>query len=448
MKKYVIGASVWLLSLGLGLAQSVPTQPRLATLPLNQAIQLALQNNKGIKLADSRTQAAESRLQETKDRSLPQANASLAYSRYSLTGPFSMGQGSDGKALLSIPAGAFNATIGGATISKEVFGGFAEKSAELSADLLAKATQLDAQRNRSELIYTVTDAYYNIVKLLRSTRVIDQSISQFDEKEREAQNLLKEGVVTSNEVLKIQLQKNNLKLSRLQVEKARQTALYNFSLLVGLPDGQEVMVDTVLANPVAVAEPLSSFMTQAIQGRPEVRANALREQSAVAMLRNTKSVMYPHLGVSLGYNYINPSARLIPEANSFVSAWSLGAGLSYNIGSLYNLKGKLHSAQNAIDQANLQGQQQTDQIRSEVVTAYNNYQLALEQQNVIGTAVGQAQENYRLTESRFRNGLVGSTDLLEANSFLLQAQLNAINATVDAQLAYQRLLKATGNNLN
>ncbi len=231
MKKYVIGASVWLLGLGYGMSQPVP-----ATMPLNQAIQLALQNNKGIKLADSRTQAAESRSRETKDRSLPQANASLAYSRYSLTGPFSLGQNSDGKPLLSIPAGAFNAMIGGATISKEVFGGFAEKSAELSADLLAKASHLDAQRNRSELVYTVTDAYYNIVKLLRSTRVIDQSITQFDEKEREAQNLLKEGVVTANEVLKIQLQKNNLKLSRLQVETARQTALYNFNLLVGLPE--------------------------------------------------------------------------------------------------------------------------------------------------------------------------------------------------------------------
>lgn len=443
MKKYIIGAGLWVLSLGWATAQSTPS-----VMPLDKAIQLALQNNKGIKLADTRTQAAEARLQENKDRSLPTANASLAYSRYSLTGAFSLGKDADGKSMLSIPAGAFNAMIGGVTISKEVFGGFAEKSAELSADLLAKASHLDAKRNRSELVYTVTDAYYNIVKLIRSVGVIEQSIRQFDEKEREAQNLQKEGVVTANEVLKIQLQKNNLQLSRLQVEKARQTALYNFNLLVGLPEDQAVTVDTTLSNPVATVEPLSNFLTQAVQARPEVQANALRVQSAEAMLRNTKSVMYPHLGVSLGYNYINPTAKLIPEASSFVSAWNVGAGLTYNIGSLYNMKGKLHSAQNSIDQASLQSQQQTDQIRSEVVTAYNNYQLALEQQNVIRTAVGQAQENYRLTESRFRNGLVGSTDLLEANSFLLQTQLNVINATVDAQLAYQRLLKATGNNLN
>ena len=442
MNKLLIGLGAWLAGISLSLAQSAPT-----VLPLDKAVQLALQNNKSLKLADSRTQAAEARSQEAKDRSLPQASASLAYSRYSLTGPFSFGQGSDGKPLFGIPAGAFNATIGSASVTKEVFGGFAEKSAEKSADLLAKASRLDAQRNRSELVYTVADAYYNIVKLARSVGVIDQNIKQFDEREREAQSLQKEGVVTANEVLKIQLQKNNLQLSRLQVEKARQTSMYNFNLLVGLPENQTFAIDTVLTNPATVAESVSTFLDRAVQTRPEVEANNLRVQSAQELLRNTKSGMYPHLGVSLGYNYINPSARLIPEANSFVSAWSLGAGLSYNIGSLYSMKGRLHSSQTAIDQAALQGQQQTDQIRSEVVTAFNNYQLALEQQNVIRTAVGQAQENYRLTESRFRNGLVGSTDLLEADSFLLQAQLNVINATVDAQLAYQRLLKATGANL-
>uniref|UniRef100_UPI003B3AB84E TolC family protein n=1 Tax=Spirosoma sp. TaxID=1899569 RepID=UPI003B3AB84E len=278
MKKYVMSVGMVLAGLSLAVAQPAP-----AVMPLDKAIQLALQNNKGIKLADTRTQAAEARAQEAKDRSLPTANASLAYSRYSLTGPFSLGQGEDGKALFGIPAGAFNATMGGATISKEVFGGFAEKSAEKSAELLAKASHLDAQRNRSELVYTVTDAYYNIVKLARSIGVIEQNIRQFDEREREAQNLQKEGVVTANEVLKIQLQKNNLNLSRLQVEKARQTALYNFNLLIGLPDNQQIAIDTLLTNPTAVTESLGAFLDRAVQTRPEVEANALRVQSAQEM---------------------------------------------------------------------------------------------------------------------------------------------------------------------
>jgi outer membrane protein TolC len=442
MKKYIAAIGLWVVGIGGGMAQTSP-----ATLPLDNAIQLALKNNTALRLADTRTEAAEARLQEVRERALPQANASLAYSRYDLTNAFAFGQGADGKPLFGIPAGAFNSTIGGVTVSQEVFGGFAEKSARLSADLLVRASRLDAQRNRQELVYTVTEAYYNLVKLIRSTAVIDENIRQVEEREREARNLEKEGVVTANEVLKIQLQRNNLQLSRLQADKARQTALYNFGLLLGLPDDQPVSIDTTLRNPAVSLESMPGLLTRAVQTRPEVQANVLRVQAADAQLRNVKSALYPHLGVSAGYNYINPTARLIPEANSFISAWNVGMGIRYNIGSLYSLKGRLNGAKTAVEQASLQSRQQTDQIRSEVVTAYHTYQLALEQQNVIRTAVAQAQENYRLAESRFRNGLVGATDLLEANGFLLQAQLNAINATVDAQLAYQRLLKASGSNL-
>lgn len=439
MKKYITAIGLSCLTLGTTLAQSAATP-----MPLSQAIEMALKNNKSLKLADLRVQGAEARAQEVKDRNLPQASASLSYSRFSLITPFAFGEGEDGKPLFGLPAGGFSATMGAVSIKKELFAGFAEKSSQLSADLLLRASRLDAQRNRQELTYTVTDAYYNIVKLMRSAEIINQNIKQFDERERDARNLEKEGVILPNEVLKIQLQKNNLQLSRLQVEKARQTALFNFGLLVGLDENATISIDTTLTNAPAVVESLNSFLGQALQQRPELQANALRQQSADAQLRLVKSAKYPHVGLSAGYNYINPAASLIPEPNAFINAWNIGLGVSYNIGSLYNLKGRINSAKVAINESITQGQQQADQIRTEVVSAYHNYELALEQQKVIQTALTQAEENYRLTESRFRNGLVGSTELLDANSFLLQAKLNLINSKVDGQLAYQRLLKATG----
>lgn len=336
--------------------------------------------------------------------------------------------------------------MGGVSIKKELFAGFAEKSAQQSADLLVKASKLDAQRNQQDLIYTVTESYYNLVKLIRTTDIINRNIAQYDERERDARNLEKEGVILPNEVLKLQLQKHNLELSRLQVDKARQTALFNFGLLIGAENSSTIAVDTTLNDGAITLTSLNDLLNSAIQRRPELQANVLRQQSADAQLRLVKSNKYPHLGLSAGYNYINPSASIIPEANTFINAWNIGLGVTYNIGSLYNLKGRINSAKTAINESILQGQQQTDQIRSEVVAAYHNYELALEQQKVINTAIEQAQENYRLTESRFRNGLVGSTELLDADTFLLQTRLNLINSKVDARLAYQKLLKATAGN--
>lgn len=440
MKKYITAIVLIGLSLGSSLAQSTP-------MPLSRAVEMAIQNNKGLKAADLKVQGAEARAQEVKDRNLPQASASLSYSRFSLITPFAFGEGEDGKPLLGLPAGGFSATMGAVSIKKELFSGFAEKAARQSADLLLRASKLDVQRNRQELVYTVTDAYYNIVKLIRSTDVINQNIQQFDEREKDARNLEKEGVILSNEVLKLQLQKHNLELSRLQVEKAKETALFNFGLLIGAENASTIAVDTTLNNNLIAFETLNSFQEQAIKTRPELQANLLRQQSNDEQVRLIKSNKYPHVGLSLGYNYINPGASIIPEPKTFINAWNIGLGISYNIGSFYNLKGRLSTAQNAINESILQGQQQSDQIRSEVVAAYHNYELAIEQQKVILISVQQAQENYRLTESRFRNGLVGSTEFLDANSFLLQAQLNLINSKVDGQLAYQRLLKATGGNI-
>lgn len=438
MKNHFFSA-LWLAgSLSQAVAQSTPT------LPLDKAITLALQNNKSLKIADTRVKAAEARLQAAKDHSLPQATASLAYSHYNLISPFTIAGSDASKPLFSIPAGAFDATLGGVTISKEIIGGMAERSSRLSADLLAQASRLDVESNRSELVYTVTAAYYNIVKLMRSSEIVAQNIRQFDEREKEAKNLLKEGIVTANEVLQVQLQRNNLQLSQLELDKAQQTALYNLSLLIGVADQAPISVDTSLTTSAITLAPVTEYLSQALQVRPELKANALRVKAAEATLTNAKSIMYPHLGVTGGYNYINPTRKLLPDNASYVSAWNVGLGLSYNIGSLYNMKGKLNEAKNTITQTDLQGQQEADQIRNEVVSAYNNYELTLEKENVIKTALTQAQENYRLAESRFRNGLILSSDLLEANAFLIQSQLNALNAAVDAQLAYQQLLKATG----
>ena len=439
MKQYITAIGLTCLSIGIAVAQSEP-------MPLTQAIDMAVKNNKGLKAADLRVQAAEAKAQETKDRNLPTAGANLTYSRFSLITPFAFGAGEDGKPLLGLPAGGFSATMGGVSIKKELFAGFAEKAAQQSADLLVKASKLDAQRNQQDLIYTVTESYYNLVKLIRTTDIINRNIAQYDERERDARNLEKEGVILPNEVLKLQLQKHNLELSRLQVDKARQTALFNFGLLIGAENSNNIAVDTTLNEGAITLTSLNDLLSSAIQRRPELQANVLRQQSADAQLRLVKSNKYPHLGLSAGYNYINPSASIIPEANTFINAWNIGLGVTYNIGSLYNLKGRINSAKTAINESILQGQQQTDQIRSEVVAAYHNYELALEQQKVINTALEQALENYRLTESRFRNGLVGSTELLDADTFLLQARLNQINAKVDARLAYQKLLKATAGN--
>ncbi len=72
------------------------------------------------------------------------------------------------------------------------------------------------------------------------------------------------------------------------------------------------------------------------------------------------------------------------------------------------------------------------------------YQQALEQIKVLQVAVNQAQENERITESKFRNNLVNTTDRIDAQTLLYQSRVNLELAKSDATIAYYNVLKSTG----
>jgi outer membrane protein TolC len=62
----------------------------------------------------------------------------------------------------------------------------------------------------------------------------------------------------------------------------------------------------------------------------------------------------------------------------------------------------------------------------------------------IKKAVIQAEENNRITQNKYNNALVNTTDLLDANLLLLQSKINLAVAKADVLLAYSKLLETAG----
>ena len=64
---------------------------------------------------------------------------------------------------------------------------------------------------------------------------------------------------------------------------------------------------------------------------------------------------------------------------------------------------------------------------------------------VAGQNVTQAEENYRVTNDKFKNGLALNSDLLDAEVALLQAKTDYIQSIVDYELAQAKLNKSIGD---
>lgn len=411
-------------------------------IPLEEAIGLALRNNTALKVSADRIQIADARFRQVKDRALPQTSASLQAARLSILSPFELNMGGPEPAF-ALPPTSFWSTIGMVSAGKEIFSGFAEKSAHKSAELLAQASRLDAEKDSREIEYAVVASYYNIYKLMQSARILDENRELLLRKEQDVKNMLREGILTSNELLKIQLQQSNLELSRVDVRNAQEAALFNLGTLLGVET--PVAIDTTLKLTDALPDQLGDLLGQAETSRSELKANVLRIKSAESNLTQTRSVLYPHVSASAMYLYLNPNKNVIPDRHTFLQAVNLGVSVHYSISSLYAAKGKIQEARLNIDQARHLNTLQEEQIRNEVFGLFRSGISAREKIRVSETALAQASRSFTLTESKFRNGLLLSSDLLESQNLLLQAQLQLLNSRVDAQLTYYKLQKAIGN---
>ena len=88
--------------------------------------------------------------------------------------------------------------------------------------------------------------------------------------------------------------------------------------------------------------------------------------------------------------------------------------------------------------------QALDEIHKDVNKNFILYHQSLEKIKVLQDAVTQAEENERITESKFKNNLVNTTDRIDAQTLLYQSRVNLELAKSDATIAYYDMLRATG----
>ena len=88
--------------------------------------------------------------------------------------------------------------------------------------------------------------------------------------------------------------------------------------------------------------------------------------------------------------------------------------------------------------------QLSDAVRLSINRDFENLLLSQKKIAVYKKAVIQAEENNRITQNKYNNALVNTTDLLDANLLLLQSKINLAVAKADVLLAYSKLLETAG----
>jgi outer membrane protein len=435
MKKRLLGAVVFLLSMSL-MAEAQPMK-----LSLQEAVQLGLQNSKDLKRQQYKIDEALSRLAQAKDAQLPSLKVSFQYLHALMLSQLVSIPGLT-KTPIKLPFD-FPAYVGTLSASEPIFAGNQLKYAKQSADLMIQLSRLDSDKDKDDITYLVISAYLNYDKVLQSQLIVAQNMEDVQGKLEEITKYESQGLATQNDVLRYQLQKSQIQLTQIQLEDNRKVANYDMNIMLGLPDTTTITIDPVnYKTDENLALP--DLIQQAELNRRELSELSYQQRLADVNLKKIHDQRLPTVAASAGMYYINPTGEIIPTHNNLLAPITIGIGASWDIGTLYTNKNKEHEASLNRAELNTARDQDVDEIHKEVHRQFIDYQRALEQIKVLQVAVTQAQENERITESKFRNNLVNTTDRIDAQTLLYQSRVNLELAMSDATIAYYNVLKSTG----
>ncbi len=420
------------------------------SLTVEQAIQLALDNSKVLHASLMRLNYADAKSAEMNASRLPVLKFTGAYTRLSDVPPFAVSLPSTlpppfgGSSFTLAPTIQNNYTLR-ASLEQPLFTGFRLSAAAHAADYAARASEHDYAKDKTDLAYNVRAAYWSLFKALEFKKVVDENVEQVKAHLNDVQNLVNQGMATKNDLLKVQVQLSDAQLRQIEMNNNVQLAMIGLNNVMGIPLHTRISIESDIrrSTPSEFGE-LNSLISKAIENRPEMKAMDFRVKAADAGVTAAKGEWFPQIYLAANYNYNKPNQRIQPMQDLFKDTWDVTLAVSLDI---WNWGKTLHQT----DQASAQYEEAKDafaQLRDgitlEITQNYLNLNQAKERTLVAEKGVTHAEENYRVTNKRFKEGLAQNSDLLDAEVALLQAKTNSTQALVDVELAGARLQKAIG----
>jgi outer membrane protein TolC len=168
------------------------------------------------------------------------------------------------------------------------------------------------------------------------------------------------------------------------------------------------------------------------------------EKIATHSEKISRAERLPQIALFAG-DYLNSPVTIeIPVINKNFNYWAVGLGIKYNFGNLYKSGTKIRAAQLAVRLANEEKAALEEQISLALDEAFVHYNEAFVLLETREKSVELARQNYNVISRRYENDLALITDLLDAASQKLDAELQAINAKINIIYNYYKIKYISG----
>lgn len=329
------------------------------------------------------------------------------------------------------------------SIQQPVYRGRALVTGVELGELNLESSKAGMVQTKNDIILAVHEAYYNLLKSRKFDAVTEQAVDQRKAHLKDAQAFYKAGLIPKNDMLQSEVELANAEIELLRSKNLTVMALAKLNTLLRRPVETEITLeDILLYEPSTITWELA--VQQAKQYRPELLQSDIAIQQADKQIILAKAPYLPSVSLSANYlkqgddvlaqNYpLGPSEVKTAMATLEWRFWAWGQGKDETAVARYNMKKAQESRTELLDNIILQ-------VRS----AYVDLKEAEYNITVTKKAIEQAEEDFRINQSRYKAQLATTTNVLDAQTRLVRAKINYYNALYNYRISLMKLAWSTG----
>ncbi len=302
---------------------------------------------------------------------------------------------------------------------------------------------LNSTNDKAEIKLLLLGQYMDLFSLYKQKEVFARNVEESARRLEDIRRLKKEGIVTRNDELRSELQLTNDQLAYREANDNIAIVSQQLDVVLGLDETLLLQPDTTLLYTAVSLESSDEYVQLAYENYPELQIARYNTRLAENDIRLSKADYLPSLSLRAANTLARPLSTTMEDM--FSNNWNIALSLSYNLSSLYRNKHKVHEARQYVNIRKNREEQVRQDIRVNVKSAWIKHHEALDRVEALLLSVRQAEENYRIVRNRYLNQLSILTDLLDASSIRLEAELQLTNARTEVIYSYYQLMRSCGN---
>ena len=323
--------------------------------------------------------------------------------------------------------------MGGKIIAYNKITKFAEQLAESQ-----HATELQ------DVILNTDQAYWQVISLVNKKKLAESFLELVTKLDSDVSKMVAEGVATKADELSVKVKVNEAEMTLTKVENGLSLSKMVLCQLCGIPlDTPITLADESMENITLPDTYIEGNVNTALSNREELKSLELASKIYRQKVNVTRSEFLPSVGLTATYLVTNPSL-----VNGFErkmrGMW--GVGMMVKIPVFHWGEG-IYKVKAAKAEANI-AQYKLDDVKEkvELQVTQSTYKVneATKKLAMAEKIMAKADENLRYANLGFQEGVIPTSNVLEAQTAWLSAQSGKIDAQIDVKMSEIYLNKSMG----